>query len=84
MFSFEGVLIRGGPAVLPPMVSSFEGVLVREVSAPQGVLISGGSDWVPAVLPPKVSSFERVLIGGVPAVLPPKVPSFQGSRFRGS
>ena len=49
--SFQGVLIRGVPAVLFIEVSSFQGVLIR---------------GVPAVLFIEVSSFQGVLIRGVP------------------
>ena len=80
MSSFQGVLIRGVPAVLFIEVSSFQGVLIRgvpavlciEVSSFQGVLIRG----VPAVLFIEVSSFQGVLIRGVPAVLFIEVSSF--------
>ena len=47
--SFQGVLIRGVPAVLFIEVSSFQGVLIR---------------GVPAVLFIEVSSFQGVLIRG--------------------
>ena len=66
--SFQGVLIRGVPAVLFIEVSSFQGVLIR---------------GVPAVLFIEVSSFQGVLIRGVPAVLFIEVSSFQGVLIRG-
>ena len=50
MSSFQGVLIRGVPAVLFIEVSSFQGVLIR---------------GVPTVLFIEVSSFQGVLIRGV-------------------
>ena len=50
MSSFQGVLIRGVPAVLFIEVSSFQGVLIR---------------GAPAVLFIEVSSFQGVLIRGV-------------------
>ena len=62
--SFQGVLIRGVPAVLFIEVSSFQGFLIRgvpafiEVFSFQGVLIRG----VPAVLFIEVSLFQGVLI----------------------
>ena len=68
MSSFQGVLIRGVPAVLFVEVSSFQGVLIR---------------GVPAVLFIEVSSFQGVLIRGVPAVLFVEVSSFQGVLIRG-
>ena len=68
MSSFQGVLIRGVPAVLFIDVSSFQGVLIR---------------GVPAVLFIEVSSFQGVLIRGVPAVLFIEVSSFQGVLIRG-
>ena len=67
MSSFQGVLIRGVPAVLFIEVSSFQGVLIR---------------GVPAVLFIEVSSFRGVLIRGVPAVLFNEVSSFQGVQIR--
>ena len=51
--SFQGVLIRGVPAVLFIEVSSFQGVLIR---------------GVPAVLFIEVSSFHGVLIREAPTI----------------
>ena len=63
MSSFEGILLRGVPAVLFIGVSSFHGVQIR---------------GVPAVLFIEVSSFHGIQIRGVPAVLFIEVSSFQG------
>ena len=68
MSSFEGILLRGVPAVLFIEVSSFHGVLII---------------GVPAVLFIEVSSFHGVQIRGVPAVLFIEVSSFHGVQIRG-
>ena len=66
---FQGVLIRGAPAVLFIEVSLFQGVLTR---------------GVPAVLFIEVSLFQGVLTRGAPAVLFIEVSSSQGSRLEGT